>query len=78
MQIDTLMDYCQLARNLLGAPLNVQVEFHIRPDFRIYTVGITASLFPLRRLGSGLFGAIPTLTSATAEFATYGAEAPTQ
>ena len=78
MQIDTLMADCHLARNLLGAPLNAQVEIHIGPDFEIYTAGITASLGPLRRLGAGLFGAIATLTAATTEFTADGAAVPAQ
>ena len=78
MQIDALMADSHLACNLLGAPLNAQVEIHIRPDLGIYTTGITATLCSLRRLGAGLFGAIATLTSATAEFAADGTAAPAQ
>ena len=78
MQINALMADSQLACNLLGAPLNAQVEIHIGPDFGIYTAGITAALCSLRRLGAGLFGAIATLATATTEFAAYGAAAPAQ
>ena len=59
MQIDALMADRHLACNLLGDPLNAQVEIYIRPDFGIYTASITAALCPLRRLGAGLFGAMP-------------------
>lgn len=78
MQIDALMADRHFAYNLLGAPLNAKLEIHIGPDFGIYTAGITASLCPLRRLGAGLFGAIPTLTAATTEFTADGAAAPAQ
>lgn len=53
--------------------MNAKVEIHIGPDFGIYTAGISASLCSLRRLGAGLFGAIPTLATATTEFAADGA-----
>jgi hypothetical protein len=76
MQVDALVADRHLGSNLLGAPWNAQVEIHIGPDFAIYTAGITASLCPLRRLGAGLFGSIPTLISAMAEFAADGAAAP--
>ncbi len=78
MQIDALMGDLHLGCNLLGAPLNAQVKIHIGPDFGIYTAGMTASLCPLSRLGAGLFGAIATLATTTAEFAADGAVAPAQ
>ncbi|WP_350295223.1 hypothetical protein [Limnohabitans sp. Rim8] len=40
MQKDTLMADCHLARTLLGAPLNAQLEIHIEPDFGIYTAAL--------------------------------------
>ena len=76
MQIHALMADRHLACNLIGAPLNAKVEVHIGPDLVIDTAGITAALCSLRRLGAGLFGAIATLATATAEFAADGAAAP--
>lgn len=67
-----------LARNMLGDPLNARVKIHIGPDLGIYIVSITAALCSLERLGTGLFGAISTLATHRAEFATNGAAAPAQ
>ena len=78
MQANALVANGHLGCNLLGAPLNAEVKIHIGPDFGIYTAGITAALCSLRRLGAGLFGAIPTLAKATTEFAADGAAAPAQ
>jgi hypothetical protein len=46
MQIDARMADRHLACNLLGAPLNYQIEIDIGPDLKIYTAGITAALYP--------------------------------
>ena len=70
------MAHRHLACNLLGAPLNPKEERHIGSDLGVHTAGITAALGSFRSLGAGLLGAIPTLTTATTEFAADGAAAP--
>ena len=78
MQIDALMADRHLACKLLGAPLNAQLDINLGPDLWINTASITAALGRLGRLGVGLFGAIPTLTTATAGFAAEGVAALAQ
>ncbi len=72
------------ACNLLGAPLKFKKESHIGPDLELQTTGIEAQLGTPRRLVTGLFGTIPTLTTTTTttttttEFAADGAAVSAQ
>ena len=76
--VNALVADSQLVGNLPGAPLKPQVESHIGPDLGIHTAGIAAALGSLRRLATGLFSAIATQPSATAQFAADGAAVSAQ
>ncbi len=67
-----------LACNLLGAPLDAQIEIDRSPDIGLHTKGIAAVLGSFRRLGARLFGAIPTLATPSDKFAADDAAAPAQ
>ncbi len=78
MQVDVLMADSHLACNLLGAPLNAQIEIHIGPYLGIYTAGITAAFGSFKHLGAGLLGKVPTQATPAKKFAADGAEVSAQ
>ena len=65
MLVHRFMADGQLVGNLFGAPLNAQVERHLRPHPRLHPLGIAAALRTLLGLFTGLLGSVAALPVAT-------------
>jgi hypothetical protein len=68
-----LMTAGQFVRNLFRSPLNTQIESHLRPDPRLYALGVATALASLLGLVAGLLSTAATLPTATGDFAADGA-----